>query len=74
MTSKSMDIELLVPGGIEPTDHVHVGTNDDTCSRCRAPIAEDEVPLRLWDESGHNMLIYCEQCTASTLTVHGDEG
>lgn len=55
-------IEQLIPGGILPTDHWHIGTNDDTCSRCRRPIHEDEVPLMLWDDSRENMLIYCTTC------------
>jgi hypothetical protein len=52
----------MIPGGIKPTDHWHRGTNDGTCSRCRAAIAEDEVPLMLWTEDGADMLIYCQKC------------
>ena len=55
-------IELLVPGGIQPTDHLHVGTNDGTCSRCRKPIGDDEGPLLLWRRSGHDMYAFCERC------------
>ena len=52
----------LVPGGILESDHVHVDTYDETCSRCRRGLGED-VPLVLWlppDE--RRMLVYCEGC------------
>jgi late competence protein required for DNA uptake (superfamily II DNA/RNA helicase) len=52
----------LIPGGIQPSDHVHRRKNDMTCSRCRSEIAEDEVPLMLWLNAGEDMLIYCERC------------
>ena len=57
-----IDIAHLVPMGILPTDHWHRGKNDDTCSRCRREIGEDEVPLLLWANDGHDMLIFCEAC------------
>lgn len=55
-------IDQLVPGGILSTDHVHRGTNDNTCSRCGEDVRDDEVPLLLWSQDGHNLLIYCERC------------
>lgn len=58
-----IDIGALVPGGVRPTDHVHRITNDDTCSRCRKPVPEDEVPLMLWVNGDEDMLIYCQACT-----------
>lgn len=60
--SKAIDITALIPGGIKPTDHWHVRTNDDTCSRCRKEVPEEDVPLLLWSQDGENMLIYCEAC------------
>ena len=48
---------------ILPTDHVHVGTYDETCSRCRKAIGEDEVPLLMWlPPDGDRMLAYCNAC------------
>lgn len=58
--STPIDISALVPGGIQPADRVHAGTNDGTCSRCRQ--VPDNVPLMLWDASGDRMWIYCEAC------------
>jgi hypothetical protein len=52
----------FVPGGIKPTDHWHRKTNDGTCSRCRALVPEDEVPLMMWSPDGQDMLIFCESC------------
>ncbi len=55
--------EALIPGGILPSDHIHVIANDDTCSRCRRAIREDEVPLRCWGgRDGAFMWIYCDDC------------
>jgi hypothetical protein len=45
--------------GIKPTDHWHRRTNDWTCSRCRKPLAEGDVPLIFWSSDGEHMLIYC---------------
>jgi hypothetical protein len=59
------DVKDIVPGGIKATDHVHRETNDNRCSRCNTPIADDEVPLLLWGDDGRNMLIYCEACTGA---------
>ena len=39
------EISMFVPGGILPTDHVHRRTNDNSCSRCRWTVPNDEVPL-----------------------------
>lgn len=55
--------ESLIPGGIRPSDYVHVETNDGTCSRCRKTPAEDDLPLMLWSPDGRMLLIYCEACT-----------
>lgn len=65
-------VEALVPGGIRPTDFVHHITNDGTCSRCRKPIAEAEVPLMLWPSDGDDMLIYCESCLGTN--ARSDDG
>ena len=49
-------------------DHVHYKTSDETCSRCRRKLLEDEVPLRFWPESNTDyMLIYCEDCSPDLL-------
>jgi hypothetical protein len=57
------DLTALVPGGLRPTDHVHVRTNDGTCSRCRRAIDDDdELSLMLWIGDGERMLIYCWDC------------
>lgn len=50
----------LIPGGILETDHWHLGTYDETCSRCRKPIPDHQVPLNLYQ--GNSMLSYCEPC------------
>lgn len=57
-----VEIADMVPGGIKPTDHWHLGTYDETCSRCRQPISDDDVPLLLWANDRHDMLAYCETC------------
>jgi hypothetical protein len=63
MKGKAMtDIRDIVPGGLLPSDHVHVKTNDRTCSRCRRAIDDDEVPLMLWEGDGERMLIFCWAC------------
>ena len=61
MNERSIDIGMLVPGGIKPTDKVHHVTNDGTCSRCGKD-TEDQVPLMLWSGQADDMLIYCEAC------------
>jgi len=54
----------LVAGGILPTDVWHIDTHDGTCSRCRASIPQDQVPLLLWDGDDTNrMLAFCRRCT-----------
>ncbi len=58
-----MDIGAFVPEGILATDHIHAPAYDETCSRCRRPIPDEEVPLLLWlppDQVG--MLAYCDRC------------
>lgn len=57
-------IEQLVPGGVMPTDHIHVWMNDGTCSRCRSMVPDDEVPLIFFLRGGSDMLIYCTDCCA----------
>lgn len=67
-----VSIDALVPGGILATDHVHVHTNDGTCSRCRREVPDDDVPLMLWtDAAGERMLIYCQRCTDGKPPLHG---
>lgn len=59
-----VSIEAMIPGGVRPTDHVHCVTNDGSCSRCRKPENDDDVPLMLWFGAGNeNLLIYCGACT-----------
>lgn len=58
-----LTLDQVIPGGIRPGDFVHVGTNDRTCSRCRADVPDDDVPLMVWDDSdAGRMWIYCEAC------------
>lgn len=57
-----LTIDGIIPGGIAPTDHVHRDTRDDTCSRCRNLVPDDQVPLMLWFNGDRDMLIYCETC------------
>lgn len=57
-----LTIEQIVPGGMRPDDHVHVETNDGTCSRCRRAVPEDDVPLTVWNDTAERMWIYCEAC------------
>ncbi len=52
----------IIPGGIKATDRWHHITSDNTCSRCRAEIRCDEVPVLLWTNDGIDLLIYCEAC------------
>lgn len=59
-----LDPAAIIPGGIRPDDHIHRETNDGTCSRCRWPVPEDEVPLHLWLNDGQDMLTYCKTCLA----------
>jgi len=71
-----MDIATLIPGGIALSDHLHIETNDGTCSRCRQPIPEADVPILLWlrggpriilgssprTGAGYDMYAFCERC------------
>lgn len=57
-----LTIDKLVPDGIQATDHLHIETNDGTCSRCRKPIDDAEVPLMFWTNDGHDMWQFCERC------------
>jgi hypothetical protein len=63
----------IIPGGILPTDHWHHVTNDDTCSRCRKPVPEGEVPLMLWRNNGDDLLIYCEKCLKAKAPARARE-
>ena len=56
-------VSTVIPGGILPTDFLHVDTCDDTCSRCREAVAEDDVPLMLWKGDGGSMFVFCSKCT-----------
>lgn len=56
------DVGKLVPGGIRRSDHLHVETNDGTCSRCRRKLALVEMPLMLWLRDGEDMYVFCERC------------
>lgn len=56
----------LIPGGIQPTDHVHVVFNDGTCSRCREHPPEHDVGIQMWSQDGRRMWIYCEACLGGT--------
>lgn len=58
----AISIEELIPGGILPTDHRDVGLYDETCSRCRKPIPEEQVPLQMWLNNGEDMYSYCCDC------------
>jgi hypothetical protein len=58
-----LTVDAFIPGGIKPTDHVHHVTSDDTCSRCRKAVPDDQVPLILWFNDAVDMLVYCEDCT-----------
>ena len=50
------------------SDHVNHKTSDGKCSRCRQPIREDEVPLKLWCGVPNDMWVYCEICTPIVFT------
>ena len=63
---------------ILPGDHVHYKTYDETCSRCRDKIHEDEVPLLIWqsDPEDNNkanyMYAYCERCSLQLMGMKTD--
>jgi len=60
------DIMKFIPGGITASDHCHEKTNDNTCSRCRRKIHDDEVPILLWSQKDNNrMWIFCNDCDGS---------
>lgn len=77
MTDKpATNVEKLVPGGILRTDFCHVDTFDETCSRCRKAIPEDDVPLLLWIGKGKDMYAYCRDCNGfddDQRGAHDDE-
>jgi hypothetical protein len=53
---------------IKETDHVNIKTSDEKCSRCRADIGSEEVPLLIWDgKNFDHMWIYCKKCTQEVL-------
>lgn len=55
-------LDCALPGGILPSDHWFDQTHDDTCSRCRKPIPDTDVPLLLYAGRGSRMLAYCTKC------------
>lgn len=61
----TLDLRDVVPGGILRSDVCHVEHGDGSCSRCRQPVPEGEVPLILWGQGGRLMWVYCERCCAS---------
>ena len=69
-----IQIDQIIPGGIRGTDFIHRRTNDNTCSRCREEINDDEVPVMLWSGDGENLLIYCEACTHQDREDNGQFG
>ena len=57
---------------IQPTDFKHIGHYDETCSRCRRKIREEEVPLLLWTDDNPEgdksiMWSYCEDCSEKII-------
>jgi hypothetical protein len=49
-----------------------IAANDDTCSRCREPVPEDEVPLMIWiGKLRNDLLIYCDRCLGIGEPRHG---
>ena len=71
----TLTLDKIIPGGVLETDHRHNFTNDNTCSRCRLEIPEDEVPIILWTHGGRRMLIYCEPCLGIPREppLHGED-
>lgn len=57
----------MLQANIKESDHVNYLISDEKCSRCRADIREDEVPLRLWAKDPNYMWIYCEKCTPEVI-------
>lgn len=57
-----ISLEDVVPGGVKPTDHLHVEVSDGTCSRCRERPPIGDVPLMLWVRGGHDLYIFCSLC------------
>ena len=62
MSKPAIQVENFIPGGILATDHLHVGTHDGTCSRCRRKFARDETPLAFWANAGQHLWMYCNSC------------
>ncbi len=61
--SKAIHIDIL------ESDHVNHDTSDELCSRCRNPVKEDEIPLRVWSHDGKDMWIYCPPCRDEVLGI-----
>jgi hypothetical protein len=40
----------------------------DKCSYCDAPIAEDDIPLRMWRDDGW-AIVLCDDCAARWVTI-----
>jgi len=53
---------LIPGGGVKDTDFLHNGWYDETCSRCRKPIPDEEIPLLVWLENRNKMYSYCAEC------------
>ena len=59
---------------IRKTDYLHYITSDETCSRCRRKIPDEDIPLRFWPRENRNyMLIYCDDCIDSVVYPIEDE-
>jgi len=58
MATKRTNIRL----DIKESDHVNHDTSDLLCSRCRNPVKENDIPLKVWKHDGKDMLIYCPSC------------
>lgn len=59
---------MLTKFKILESDHPFAYISDDTCSRCREPLAEFDVPLRLWPKDRPGcMFVYCEKCLENTI-------
>lgn len=54
---------------IKQSDHINFETSDELCSRCRKPVRDDQVPLRVWSHDGKHMRIYCQCCSQLVLAV-----
>jgi hypothetical protein len=66
----TLHLRDLVPGGIKRGDYVHHLTCDETCSRCRRKLDDDEAPLIAWiGDEADDLLLYCERCLAPAAWI-----